>query len=94
MRVAANSQTTLIADMTTLPDIPSPCIAVCQLDPKSGLCLGCMRTAEEIGEWPTASNTDRLAILARLKERRRAAGRTSAADSRPRRRHRISGSPR
>lgn len=75
--------------MTTETDIPSPCIAVCQLDPKSGLCLGCFRTTEEIGVWMTASNAERLAILDRLKQRRRAAGRTSAADGRPRRRQRA-----
>ncbi len=72
--------------MNTPPTIPSPCVAVCQLDPRSGLCLGCFRTTDEIGDWPTASNSERLEILGRLKERRRAAGRTSAADSRPRRR--------
>ena len=75
-----------MAKMTTQPPIPSPCIAVCQLDPKSGQCLGCYRTTDEIGCWPTASNAERLEILGRLKERRRAAGRTSEADSRPRRR--------
>lgn len=80
------TETTQIAEMTTLPTIPSPCIAVCQLDPKSGLCIGCFRTVEEIGVWSTASDAERLEMLNRLKERRRAAGRTSAADSRPRRR--------
>ena len=30
---------------------PSPCIDVCNLDPKTGWCLGCGRTAGEIGEW-------------------------------------------
>lgn len=74
--------------MTTLPTIPSPCTAVCQLDPKSGLCIGCLRTVEEIGAWSMASDAERLEMLGRLKDRRRAAGRTSAADSRPRRRRR------
>jgi predicted Fe-S protein YdhL (DUF1289 family) len=70
-------------------DIPSPCIGVCRLDPASGLCLGCMRTALEIAIWPKSSNAMRLEIVQRLRERRRAAGRTSPADSRPRRRHRV-----
>ncbi|NNG03973.1 MAG: DUF1289 domain-containing protein [Inquilinus sp.] len=74
--------------MPTPPTIPSPCIAVCELDPRSGRCLGCLRTPEEIGAWPTADDAERLEILGRLKLRRRAAGRTSAADSRPRRRRR------
>jgi uncharacterized protein len=68
--------------------IPSPCIGVCRLDRDSGLCEGCLRTASEIAAWPYASDPERLAIVGRLRERRRNAGRTSAADSRPRRRTR------
>jgi uncharacterized protein len=67
-------------------EIPSPCIGVCRLDPISGLCAGCMRTLDEIALWPTADEAERLAIVQRLRARRRAAGRTSVADSRPRRR--------
>jgi uncharacterized protein len=66
--------------------IPSPCIGVCRLDDESGLCEGCLRTGGEIAAWPFASDQERLAIVSRLRERRRAAGRTSPADSRPRRR--------
>ena len=67
-------------------EIPSPCIGVCRLDPISGLCTGCMRTLDEIASWPAANEAERLAIVQRLRARRRAAGRTSVADSRPRRR--------
>jgi predicted Fe-S protein YdhL (DUF1289 family) len=67
-------------------EIPSPCIGVCRLDPGTGLCAGCMRTLDEIAIWPAAGEAERLAIVQRLRARRRAAGRTSAADSRPRRR--------
>jgi predicted Fe-S protein YdhL (DUF1289 family) len=45
-----------------------------------------MRTLAEIAVWPDASDAERLAIVQRLRARRRAAGRTSPADSRPRRR--------
>jgi predicted Fe-S protein YdhL (DUF1289 family) len=48
-----------------------------------------MRSVDEIAAWPEASSAERLAIVQRLRERRRAAGRTSAADSRPRRRRRA-----
>ena len=72
--------------MAKQPNIPTPCTTVCQLDPVTGFCRGCLRTAAEIGRWPVADNAERLAILQQLKARRRAAGRTSAADSRPRRR--------
>lgn len=67
-------------------EIVSPCISVCQLDSASGLCLGCWRTRDEIRDWGASSATERLAILEKLRERRRAAGKTSARDSRPRRR--------
>ena len=30
---------------------PSPCVDVCRLDPRTGWCLGCGRTATEIGAW-------------------------------------------
>lgn len=69
-----------------LPPIVSPCTGVCTLEAESGLCVGCLRTGEEIAAWRDADNDWRLAVLQRLKERRRARGRTSAADSRPRRR--------
>lgn len=70
-------------------DIPSPCIGVCELDPASGLCAGCLRTTAEIAAWPEASQAERLAIVQHLRTRRRAAGRSSAADRRPRRRNRM-----
>ena len=69
-----------------MSEIPSPCIGVCRLDPRTGLCAGCMRTADEIAAWPAVGDAERLAIVLQLRVRRRAVGRTSAADSRPRRR--------
>ncbi|MGI9421516.1 MAG: DUF1289 domain-containing protein [Geminicoccaceae bacterium] len=69
-------------------DLPSPCVGVCTLDPETRRCLGCMRTTSEIARWPHAGEAERLSILQDLRARRRAAGITSAADSRPRRRNR------
>lgn len=72
---------------STLPrDIPSPCVGVCRLDATTGLCEGCLRTVQEIARWPAADTPERFDILQRLRQRRRALGRTSAMDSRPRRR--------
>ncbi|MDX1541149.1 MAG: DUF1289 domain-containing protein [Geminicoccaceae bacterium] len=69
-----------------MTEIPSPCIGVCRLEPESGLCAGCLRTGEEIAGWPAADAAERLRIVRALRERRRARGITSDADSRPRRR--------
>ncbi|MBS1189941.1 MAG: hypothetical protein H6R10_1733 [Rhodocyclaceae bacterium] len=50
--------------------LPSPCINVCKMDEKSGLCLGCFRTLDEIAGWSAASDAVRLDILARIAKRR------------------------
>jgi predicted Fe-S protein YdhL (DUF1289 family) len=63
-------------------------MAVCELDEVTRLCKGCLRTPAEIARWPFADNAEKLAILDRLRERRRALGITREADSRPRRRAR------
>lgn len=76
--------------MSVLSDIPSPCIGVCRLDGDRHLCEGCLRTTQEIARWPYADTPERLDILQLLRQRRRAVGRTSEADSRPRRRARVS----
>ena len=31
--------------------LPSPCISVCRMDEPSGLCVGCLRTLDEIAAW-------------------------------------------
>ncbi|WP_366655769.1 DUF1289 domain-containing protein [Fodinicurvata sp. EGI_FJ10296] len=66
--------------------VASPCNGTCKLDKATGTCTGCLRTAMEIAEWPRATQDRRLEILGLLRTRRRAAGRTSPADSKPRRR--------
>ena len=51
----------------------TPCILVCILDPETGLCEGCGRTADEIGRWSCISNEERLQIMEGLQERMRQA---------------------
>lgn len=51
----------------------TPCILVCILDPETGLCEGCGRTADEIGRWSRMSEEERLAIMAGLDKRMRQA---------------------
>jgi uncharacterized protein len=47
----------------------SPCVDVCALDARAGLCKGCGRTLAEIGEWSGAAAEWQSAILALLPER-------------------------
>jgi uncharacterized protein len=48
---------------------PSPCINVCSLDTQ-GLCIGCLRTGEEIGRWSAMSPAEQWQLLAKLAQRR------------------------
>ena len=75
--------------MGTLPDIPSPCVGICTLDPATNRCVGCMRTVGEIAEWTGATNERRYEIVRDLRRRRIADGRVSDSDLRPRRRRRA-----
>lgn len=50
--------------------VASPCIGVCELDPASGFCRGCLRTGEEIAAWRDADDEMRGEILARVAARR------------------------
>ncbi|MEX0960632.1 MAG: DUF1289 domain-containing protein [Burkholderiales bacterium] len=55
---------------SNLRDVPSPCIDICQIDPDTNLCRGCLRNLDEIAGWPDYSNEQKLAVLARLEQRR------------------------
>ncbi|QLH39234.1 MAG: DUF1289 domain-containing protein [Defluviicoccus sp.] len=49
---------------------PSPCIKVCRLDERTKLCVGCLRTAQEIGMWRDADDAWRRHILELIRIRR------------------------
>ena len=42
---------------------PSPCISVCQIDNKTGFCLGCRRSLDEIRDWIIMSPEERQRVL-------------------------------
>jgi predicted Fe-S protein YdhL (DUF1289 family) len=54
--------------------IETPCIAVCMIDPKAKLCLGCGRTLPEIARWGRMSSEERRAVMTTLPERMLQAG--------------------
>lgn len=61
--------------------IKTPCVKVCFVDPKEGLCVGCFRTMEELGRWTRYSDQERDDILEQLPARRDTyAARNSATD--------------
>ena len=46
--------------------IKTPCTKVCTVDGASGLCLGCLRSLQEIAEWSRLDEATREAILKEL----------------------------
>ena len=50
--------------------VPSPCTGVCRIDGATGLCIGCLRTLDEIASWGTLGDDARRAILCVLDARR------------------------
>ena len=47
----------------------TPCVKVCTLDARSGLCLGCGRTLDQIARWGSMSEAERARIMAELAQR-------------------------
>jgi len=52
----------------------TPCIAVCIMDPRTSLCLGCGRTLPEIARWHRMDTAERQAVMALLAGRMAEAG--------------------
>lgn len=46
--------------------IPSPCRQICQIDRSSTHCIGCLRTLDEIRDWPIMTTEEKQAVLARI----------------------------
>jgi predicted Fe-S protein YdhL (DUF1289 family) len=47
----------------------SPCIGVCELDLESDLCVGCLRTSQEIAIWSQIDSTKAMQIMEETKNR-------------------------
>ena len=49
-------------------EVKSPCVAVCR--DKSGVCIGCFRTAKEITEWYDANAARKIEIVKNAENRK------------------------
>jgi len=52
---------------------PSPCVNVCRINDETGLCIGCLRSVDEIRDWIIMPPEERYRVLQRIEERRAAA---------------------
>ncbi|MBI2769420.1 MAG: DUF1289 domain-containing protein [Burkholderiales bacterium] len=67
--VAANAQRVRsAADLPNEP-VPSPCIAICRMDPATEWCQGCFRTLEEIAGWSRMDDAGKRSIWALIEQR-------------------------
>jgi predicted Fe-S protein YdhL (DUF1289 family) len=55
--------------MIESPTIESPCVDICTLDVRTGLCLGCGRTIDEIAAWGSMSAAERRRVIGELPAR-------------------------
>ena len=47
-------------------EIASPCVKVCVIHPAARLCVGCLRSIDEIATWSRMSPADRARIMTEL----------------------------
>lgn len=72
-------------DVWMRDEIQSPCVKLCVIHPEERICVGCMRTIEEISTWSRLTLDARAAVMADLPERaprlaRRRGGRMGRLD--------------
>ena len=49
--------------------VSTPCIKICTMDPRAGICAGCGRSLEEIARWGGMTESERLRIIELLPAR-------------------------
>ncbi|MBB5515260.1 hypothetical protein FHS89_001270 [Rubricella aquisinus] len=52
-------------------EIESPCVKLCVIHPESRLCMGCLRSIDEIGRWSSFTADERRDIMDALPARAR-----------------------
>jgi predicted Fe-S protein YdhL (DUF1289 family) len=50
-------------------EFSTPCVKICQLDPRSGLCGGCGRTLAEIARWSEITEAERHVLMTEARAR-------------------------
>jgi len=53
-----------------MSEVQSPCVEICQLDPVSGMCLGCFRTMDEIASWIELTDIEKQSVLLNAQKRK------------------------
>lgn len=59
--------------------IETPCVKICTVDARMGLCLGCGRTIDEIARWTSMTAPERAEVMGELPARLAARAANTAA---------------
>jgi uncharacterized protein len=51
------------------PDVETPCVKICVVDPETQFCIGCGRTRGEIASWLGMNVDERRTVMEHLPER-------------------------
>ena len=51
-------------EVWTRDEIQSPCVKLCVVHPEERICVGCLRSMEEIATWSRLSHEARAAVMA------------------------------
>lgn len=57
-------------DIWQRDEVESPCVKLCQVHPDARICVGCLRTLEEIGGWSRMTPDERRAVIDALPDRK------------------------
>ncbi|PRX37951.1 hypothetical protein SAMN05216257_10579 [Meinhardsimonia xiamenensis] len=71
-------------DIWRRDEVESPCVKVCVIHPEARLCVGCLRSIEEIARWSAMTPDERRQVIGELPARagriaRRRGGRARGA---------------
>ncbi len=56
-------------DVWKRDEIASPCVKLCVVHPEARICVGCLRTIDEITQWSRLSHDERSSVMADLPSR-------------------------
>ncbi len=59
----------MTGDIWNRDEVESPCIKLCSIHPEARICIGCLRTIDEITAWSKMSPQTRADIMATLPTR-------------------------
>lgn len=62
-----------VADVVEAQVVASPCVNVCRMDAQRALCMGCLRSIDEIATWSRLDDAGRRQVLERVAQRHAAA---------------------